>query len=56
MGRLFITNKNGRLPNAIVLGRMLTGQNGRWRGEYVIRTERSERGDRSVFRVEHHDG
>ncbi|WP_045742277.1 hypothetical protein [Actinoplanes rectilineatus] len=50
---MFITTKNGRLPNAIVLGRMLTGQNGRWRGEYVIRAERSERGDRSVFRVEH---
>ncbi|MCO8272837.1 hypothetical protein M1L60_19765 [Actinoplanes sp. TRM 88003] len=53
---LFITSKNGRLPNAIVLGRMLTGQNGRWRGEYVLRAEPSERGDRSVFRVEHHDG
>ncbi|MEU4239761.1 hypothetical protein [Actinoplanes sp. NPDC026619] len=53
---LFITSRNGKLPNAIVLGRMLKGQNGRWRGEYVIRAERSERGDRSVFRVEHHDG
>ncbi|XVV14426.1 hypothetical protein ACQP2X_08805 [Actinoplanes sp. CA-131856] len=53
---LFITTKNGRLPNAIVLGRMLTGQNGRWRGEYVLRAEPSERGDRSVFHVEQHDG
>ncbi|GID26817.1 hypothetical protein [Paractinoplanes brasiliensis] len=51
---LFITTKNGRLPNAIVLGRILNGQNGRWRGEYVLRAEPSERGDRSVFHVEHH--
>ena len=50
---LFITTKNGRLPNAIVLGRMLNGQKGRWRGEYVLRAEPSERGDRFVFHVEH---
>jgi hypothetical protein len=53
---LFITTRNGRLPNAIVLGRMLTGQTGRWRGEYVIRAAISERGDRNVFHVEHHQG
>ncbi|GAA0432526.1 hypothetical protein Aca07nite_19700 [Actinoplanes capillaceus] len=50
---LFITTKNGRLPNAIVLGRMLTGQNGRWRGQYVVRANQSERGDRAIFHVEH---
>ncbi len=52
---LFITTRTGKLPNVVGLGRMLTGQNGRWRGEYVLRTEPSERGDRSVFYVEHHD-
>ncbi|WP_436523175.1 hypothetical protein [Actinoplanes sp. HUAS TT8] len=50
----FITTPTGKLPNAVVLGRMLTGQNGRWRGDYVIRAAKSERGDRAVFTVEHH--
>ncbi|MEW2386331.1 hypothetical protein AB0873_30255 [Micromonospora sp. NPDC047707] len=52
----FITTHAGRLPNPLQLGRMLTGQAGRWRGQYVIRAGRSERGDRGVFWVEHHDG
>ncbi|MBT8225438.1 MAG: hypothetical protein HKP61_21870 [Dactylosporangium sp.] len=50
----FITTHTGRLPNTLSLGRLLTGQVGRWRGTYVIRTGRNERGDRSVFWVEHH--
>ncbi|MEU8663346.1 hypothetical protein [Actinoplanes philippinensis] len=49
----FITTPNGALPKAVPLGRMLTGQNGRWRGEYVVRAGKSERGDRAVFKVEH---
>jgi hypothetical protein len=52
----FITTHTGRLPNPLQLGRMLTGQAGRWRGQHVIRAGRSERGDRAVFWVEHHDG
>jgi hypothetical protein len=49
----FITTHNGRLPNPLSLGRLLTGQTGRWRGDYVVRAGRSERGDRAVFWVEH---
>jgi len=49
----FITTHTGRLPNPYQLGKMLTGQNGRWRGDYVLRAGKSERGDRAVFRVEH---
>lgn len=52
----FITTHNGRLPNPLQLGRMLTGQAGRWRGQCVIRTGRNDRGDRAVFWVERHDG
>lgn len=52
----FITTPNGRLPNPLQLGRLLTGQNGRWRGNYVIRAGKHERGNRAVFHVEHHDG
>ncbi|TDB79022.1 hypothetical protein E1264_36125 [Actinomadura sp. KC216] len=50
----FITTPTGRLPNALGLGRLLTGQVGRWRGDYVIRTSKNSRGDRNVFWVEHH--
>ncbi|RJL19580.1 hypothetical protein [Bailinhaonella thermotolerans] len=50
----FITTHTGRLPNALALGRLLTGQTGRWRGDYVIRSGKNERGDRNVFWVEHH--
>ncbi|HEX6970318.1 MAG TPA: hypothetical protein VF174_16105 [Micromonosporaceae bacterium] len=51
----FITTHTGRLPNPLQLGRLLTGQAGRWRGNHVIRTGRSERGDRAVFWVERHN-
>ncbi|GAA0949104.1 hypothetical protein [Nonomuraea longicatena] len=50
----FITTATGRLPNAMALGRLLTGQIGRWRGEHVIRVGKNDRGDRNVFWVEHH--
>ncbi|GAA3801651.1 hypothetical protein GCM10022226_21850 [Sphaerisporangium flaviroseum] len=50
----FITTHTGRLPNALALGRLLTGQVGRWRGDYVIRSAKNDRGDRNVFWVEHH--
>ncbi|MFI7302968.1 hypothetical protein ACIBM8_07130 [Micromonospora aurantiaca] len=52
----FITTAAGRLPNPLQLGRLLTGQAGRWRGDHVIRTGRNERGDRAVFWVERHQG
>ncbi|WBB81292.1 hypothetical protein O7606_07955 [Micromonospora sp. WMMD882] len=52
----FITTHNGRLPNPLQLGRLLTGQAGRWRGDHVIRAGKNDRGDRSVFWVEHHQG
>ncbi|TDD70878.1 hypothetical protein [Actinomadura rubrisoli] len=51
----FITTPTGRAPNVLALGRLLTGQTGRWRGDYVIRAAKSHRGDRNVFWVEHHD-
>lgn len=50
----FITTHTGRLPNALSLGRLLTGQVGRWRGDYVIRSSKNDRGDRNVFWVECH--
>lgn len=50
----FITTHSGKLPNHISLGRLLTGQIGRWRGSYVIRSSMNPRGDRRVFWIEHH--
>lgn len=52
----FITTSSGRMPNPVGLGRLLTGQVGRWRGPYVLRTARNERGDRSLFWVEKQPG
>ena len=52
----FITTNAGRLPNPLQLGKLLTGQAGRWRGDYVIRKRINDRGDRAVFHVEHHSG
>ncbi|MBL6277500.1 hypothetical protein JMF97_15175 [Micromonospora fiedleri] len=52
----FITTHNGRLPNPLQLGRLLTGQAGRWRGEHVVRAGRNDRGDRAVFWVDRHQG
>nr|BFE55664.1 hypothetical protein GCM10020063_001900 [Dactylosporangium thailandense] len=52
----FITTGTGRLPNALQLGRLLTGQVGRWRGNYVIRTGRNDNDDRGVYWVEHRPG
>ncbi|MDI1466366.1 hypothetical protein QEZ54_35850 [Catellatospora sp. KI3] len=52
----FIVTGTGRLPNPLQLGRLLTGQAGRWRGEHVVRAGKSERGDRAVFWVEQHHG
>lgn len=52
----FITTPSGRLPNPLQLGRMLTGQAGRWRGDHVLRTGKNARGDRAVFWVERHPG
>jgi hypothetical protein len=50
----FITTHNGRLPNPLQLGRLLTGQAGRWRGNHVLRAGKNDRGDRAVFWVERH--
>ncbi|MFY1596163.1 hypothetical protein [Micromonospora sp. WMMD737] len=52
----FITTTAGRLPNPLQLGRLLTGQAGRWRGDHVIRAGKHERGNRAVFWVERHEG
>ncbi|MFY1689064.1 hypothetical protein [Plantactinospora sp. WMMB782] len=52
----FITTDSGRLPNPLQLGKLLTGQAGRWRGDHVLRAGKNERGDRAVFWVERHDG
>jgi hypothetical protein len=52
----FITTATGRYPNALGLGRLLTGQSGRWRGPYVVRAAKNDRGDRSVFWVETEPG
>jgi hypothetical protein len=52
----FITTHTGKLPNPLALGRLLTGQIGRWRGPYVVRAGKNDRGDRNVFWVEHHQG
>jgi hypothetical protein len=50
----FITTHTGKLPNSLALGRLLTGQSGRWRGDYVIRAGKNGCGDRNVFHVEQH--
>ncbi|WP_433687025.1 hypothetical protein ACQP0I_25655 [Micromonospora carbonacea] len=52
----FITTHAGRLPNPLQLGRLLTGQAGRWRGNHVVRAGKHERGNRAVFWVEQHEG
>lgn len=51
----FITTHTGKLPNPLALGRLLTGQIGRWRGPYVVRASKNDRGDRNVFWVECQD-
>ncbi|GAB2937817.1 hypothetical protein GCM10027280_27530 [Micromonospora polyrhachis] len=51
----FITTPSGKLPNPLQLGRLLTGQAGRWRGDHVLRAGKSDRGDRNVFWVDHHN-
>ncbi|MDI6101878.1 hypothetical protein QLQ12_24985 [Actinoplanes sp. NEAU-A12] len=48
----FITTHTGRPPNPFQLGKLLTGQAGRWRGDHVLRAGKHERGNRNVFRVE----
>ncbi|MEV5690717.1 hypothetical protein [Micromonospora globbae] len=50
----FITTSSGRLPNPLQLGRLLTGQAGRYRGNYVLRAGTNERG-RAVYWIEHRD-
>lgn len=49
----FITTQTGKLPNAIALGRLLTGQVGRWRSDWVLRSALNDRGDRNVFWIDH---
>nr|MBA3489904.1 hypothetical protein [Longispora sp. (in: high G+C Gram-positive bacteria)] len=51
----FITTHTGKLPNPLALGRLLAGQIGRWRGPYVIRAGKNDRGDRNVFWAECHE-
>jgi hypothetical protein len=47
----FPTTRAGRLPSSIALGRMLNGQKGRWRGDYVLRAELND-DNRSRYWVE----
>jgi hypothetical protein len=50
----FVTNRNGRIPNAKSLGWMLRGQTGRWHGEFVLRSALDGNfGDRRTWHVEH---
>lgn len=51
----FITTDSGRLPNPLHLGKLLTGQAGRYRGNYVLRAGKTERGDRGLFWVKRDD-
>ncbi|MEU8185651.1 hypothetical protein AB0B86_33305 [Micromonospora sp. NPDC049047] len=52
----YAVERRALLANPLQLGRLLTGQAGRWRGEHVVRAGRNDRGDRSVFWVERHEG
>jgi hypothetical protein len=49
---LFLADPRGRVPNAVALGKMLTGQIGRFRGPYVLRSERDSHTKNRVWRVE----
>jgi hypothetical protein len=49
---LFLADPRGRVPNSIALGKILNGQIGRWRGAYVLRTERDRHTKNRLWRVE----
>ena len=51
---LFITDRNGRPVSAKSLGRILTGQPGRWRGCYVLRRTADRHDKVAMWRVEKH--
>jgi hypothetical protein len=48
----FITTHTGRLPTRSPSAGCSPGRVGRWRGPYVLRSGKHERGDRSTFWVE----
>jgi hypothetical protein len=49
---VFVTDKNGRVPNVKSLGRLLTGQIGRWRGSVVLRSVTDRQGHPRLYWVE----
>ena len=48
----FITDGRGRYPTSKSLGRLLTGQIGRYRGSYVLRSEQDKHTKVRTWRVE----
>jgi hypothetical protein len=51
----FPLNPNGRLPTVRSLGRKLTGQVGRWRGDVVLRSVADEHGHARRYWVQIHN-
>jgi hypothetical protein len=49
---LFLVDHKGHALSSVALGKKLTGQIGRWRGEYVLRSERDPHTKTRVWRVE----
>lgn len=49
---MFIADARGRVPSSVALGKTLTGQIGRYRGSYVLRSERDTHTKNRVWRVE----
>lgn len=49
---LFVSDARGRIPNTVALGKILTGQIGRYRGRYVLRGERDSHTKNRVWCVE----
>jgi hypothetical protein len=50
---LFPTGNSGHLPTAKSLGRLLTGQIGRWRGSHVLRSATDSHSNARTYWVEH---
>jgi hypothetical protein len=49
---LFLTDERGRAVSSKSLGKLLTGQIGRWRGPYVLRSEMDKHSKVRTWRVE----
>ena len=48
----FLTNEQGRLVSAKSLGKLLTGQLGRYHGPYVLRIDKDDHANARIYRVE----